>query len=775
MTRNAAITVILLAAFLVPIAAEGRTVTVAVVQDGRSAESEIVNAINGELKRLLEGRTRVVFKTSPLFDAQWTEGQYRRVIQNALQDPGVDVLLGVGALVTQAAAEPGFSLSKPFVSVTALNGQVPRMPYRKNRSTKKNLSFVLMPVTLEEELKAFRDLIDCASVHVALDALAADDLKALEPTLEQFSGELGMQIELLPVTSDITETLSRLPLDVEGVFLVRMPRIRTPEREAFIEGLNGRKIPTFSELGPRDVERGVLGTLTPELDKQRVRRVAVNLYHIIKGDGMANLPVFLKAEPQLLINARTAVAIGYDPNYQARMYARFLHPDAFLAGEQPLDLRKVLEMAAQGNTSLMVSGAQVEISRRDRQVSLSPLLPQVEASVAYNYTYLDSSTQLVPDDTGAAGVSLRQVIFDDEKISSYREAGRTYNAARYRNETDLYDVFAEAARTYLLFVQARILYQVEQSNLELLQGNLEIARMRFEAGISGRDEIYRWEAQVLRQRAIMLDRDAEVQARRIALNQILGIDQETTWRPEEIELDPEKFSLLGERMALMFQSPKTLTRFGEASIRLALENAPEIKYLDQTIQAQDIRVGQRKRSFFLPKFNAGVSYYNNFYQSPALPDLGENEVLAEVVASLPLFEGTRRIFDLKREESVRDELDYRMALALELVEKQTRQALKKMNGSFPGIKLNREAADSARANLEIVREKYAQGTVNITDLLDAQNTSYTTEQDAVAALYAFLLDLVDYQRAISFFENDKTPEQLEQCASRIREFMGVPE
>jgi len=741
-------TIVFLAACLLqaswaPGQAHARRTTIAVVQDGPTQECELCSGIETELKRLLGPKDEVVFKTSPQFDAGWEDGGYRRVIGNALRDPAVDILLGIGPLVTQAAAAPDLPLSKPFVSVTLLNGEIPRMPYsEENRSLKKNLSFVLMPLRVGEKLRAFHELVPFDTVHIGIDAKELQDLPSLEPRIEAYERDLGFAIVPFGVTPDIPATLAGLPAGVQGFFLVRMPRIRPEEREQLIRGLNDRKIPTFSDVGPGDVERGVLATLSPDTDKQRVRRVAVNLFHIINGDGTGNLPVFLEAAPQLLINAQTAVTIGYTPGFQAQMYATFLHPDAFEAGDRALDLAAVLRMAREGNTSLKESEARVETSRRDRQVARSPLLPQLEAGASYNYSNLDSAALLQPEDLGTAGVTLGQMIFDDERISNFRAAGRTYKASQYQNETDRYDVFSRAEQAYLLFVQSRILTQVQKYNLELLVGNLEIARMRFEAGIAGKDEIYRWEAQVDQQRAFLLDRIAEVASRRIALNQILGVDQETPWRPEEIQVDPDSFSFLKGRLSFVFRSPDAFQDFGDASVELALENAPEIQALEQILQAQDIQVGRRKRSFYLPRLNTGLTYNYNFTQDPALPDLGTNDLGVGVTASLPLFEGTRRIYDLKREESVRNELGYRMALARELVEKATRTALKRMKGSFPGIKLNRGAADSARKNLDIVREKYAEGTVNITDLLDAQNTRFTTEQDAVAAVYTFLIDLV---------------------------------
>ena len=54
-------------------------------------------------------------------------------------------------------------------------------------------------------------------------------------------------------------------------------------------------------------------------------------------------------------------------------------------------------------------------------------------------------------------------------------------------------------------------------------------------------------------------------------------------------------------------------------------------------------------------------------------------------------------------------------------------------------------------NLELVRDSYGQGIVSILDLLDAQSASLTAELGAAAAIYDFLIDLMDVQRAAGEF------------------------
>jgi len=49
--------------------------------------------------------------------------------------------------------------------------------------------------------------------------------------------------------------------------------------------------------------------------------------------------------------------------------------------------------------------------------------------------------------------------------------------------------------------------------------------------------------------------------------------------------------------------------------------------------------------------------------------------------------------------------------------------------------------------------------VNVTDMLDAQNQTFGADQLAIAAIYEHLIDLVELQRAIAWFEEDKTPAE----------------
>ena len=287
--------------------------------------------------------------------------------------------------------------------------------------------------------------------------------------------------------------------------------------------------------------------------------------------------------------------------------------------------------------------------------------------------------------------------------------------------------------------------------------------------------MYRWEAEVAKQRTAVLDAEATVEAYRISLNRILGVRQDTRWRPEPVDLAALRLQSLVDMADPNLTAPDAFERFETASVAIAVADAPEILAMDYAIEAQGIGVGLRKRTFFLPRVYADASLHNNFYQDPDSPDVSGQGFEARIVASLPLFEGTRRVHDLSREKSVLIELEREQLLTRDFVEQRTRTALRRLRSAVPSVEYARVAAENSRLNFDVVRDKYANGIVGITDLLDAQNTRLRDDLGAVSARYTLLRELAAYERAISFFAAGAAADEQAALADRLRAEMDRQE
>jgi outer membrane protein TolC len=138
---------------------------------------------------------------------------------------------------------------------------------------------------------------------------------------------------------------------------------------------------------------------------------------------------------------------------------------------------------------------------------------------------------------------------------------------------------------------------------------------------------------------------------------------------------------------------------------------------------------------------------------------------------LPLFTGGSRWADMLQAERQLERLELeRKALSARL-EQRIRSTLQNSRGTHTGIRLSREGAQAAAKNLELVTDAYSRGVVSILDLLDAQNAALTAEQAAANAVFDFLLDLMDVQRAVGQFDFFLSAEDREQWFRRLEKFL----
>jgi len=221
-------------------------------------------------------------------------------------------------------------------------------------------------------------------------------------------------------------------------------------------------------------------------------------------------------------------------------------------------------------------------------------------------------------------------------------------------------------------------------------------------------------------------------------------------------------------MASVFRKPGTWAAVRSGFSGVAQENSPEIHALDELYGAQQIEVGRAKRAWFLPSFSAGATYSDEIVAGDtAIPGFGNDFYTLTIDLSYPVFEGGRKGSESAMSKMVLETIDRELDLAHELVERRTRTALRRVEGSFPRITFSEQSAEAATANLVIVQDKYAEGIVNVTDLLSAQSGKFTADRLLVVSIYDFLLDVIELQRALSWFEAEKSAGDRAALAERV--------
>ncbi len=751
--------------------AQNRKITIAVIKDGSSSEESLIGLIDDELKKLTKGSIQVNFKTDPGFNAGWDINRVGSVLKNAMNDREVDMILAIGSLVTQEAAKKDLPLTKPFVSTFVQRADITGITYEDDQTLKDNFSMIVIPQRTERDIRAFRQLLPFQKLHIGISSAEQALMSDNRTGLRQYEDSLGIQLVLVPISDDITGSLADLDTTSEAFLLTRIPHLTKSQRKNLIQELNDKKIPSFSLLGYEDVELGVLAAIAPNITEQIVRRVALNLHRLIRGESTDDLAVTLTVDSRMLINARTAAAIGYSPNAETKVMANFLYEEALKSDLPTLNLPQTLKLAEDGNISLSISDAEVETSLNDKLITRGSLLPQINAEGSYNRFNPrgEALKEVLPDAMSVVSVSLSQMIYDDRLISNFRSSDRMYEARQQKRETVRLEAMASGGNAYLVLVLANLFTQLEADNVHLTRDNLELARLRVDVGYSGKDEVYRWQAELAQNQSSLIRSEADIETRQIGLNQVLGLDQYRRWEVEEIQVDEDIFYFLEGKLDPVYDNTSSWDKFRKFIVQFSVDNAPEIKALDKTIEAQDIQVGQRTRRWFLPVFSINLGYNYELYRTPEMSNVDKYNYTFDVRASYPLFNGLERLYAVQREKTVLTGFEREHQLVSDLVERRTRTAMRRVESSFPTIKLYNRAAKNAKKNLDLVQDKYAQGIVNVTDLLEAQNQSLRANLNSAAAQYTFLIDLVDFQRAISWFEDEKSEEDKEAFLIKVEE------
>lgn len=749
-----------------------RSITIAVAEDGESPGDTLLPMIEREMERIAaaSGRT-VTFKTAPAFSADWRADRMRPALQAALDDPEVDVVLTTGLLITQAATR--IELNKPVISAFVQRTDLFRSAdLEGDRSTVPNLNFLLIAGSVESDIAALLDLGLTGPVYVAVGEEYVEQFVRLDEEAAALSEATGVQVLPYAVSTDVEASVDRLPEDAQIVLLGSTPRLGIAQRGALIDGLTTRGARTFSLAGHDEVELGAMAARTPDVTTLVSRRAALNLAELARGTPVAELPILVSTDPRLLINGRTAVALGYRPSMRTLGYATFLYEEALDLDREPLTFAETLRLAERGNLNLAIADRDVEIALRQKDLARSPLLPQIAAVSDLTGLNTGGLEGIIPDRIWSAGFRASQMIYDDRRISDFRSQSRLYESSQFRYQGDRLDLFRDAGGSYLLLALSEVLYRIQLSFLHLTEENLELARFREEVGYSGRDEVFRWESEVALQRSEVFRRLAAYQSQRIALNQILAVDQGTRWAIVGAEIDPDVFPFLDGRFPRILDNQQVLDRFRLFSIDFAIQNAPELASVTKQTEAQEIQLGQRKRRWFLPVFFIEAAYDYQIERDPELPAVDRSFPRFAIGAQYPIFVGASRSYEVSQNRAALERLEKEQRLTHDLIERQTRTAIRRMESSFPSIRFERLAADAARRNFELVQDKYAQGIVNVTDLTQAQTQAFTAEQGAAAAEFRFQLDLVDYQRAISWFQDDKTAQQVQDLTRGIQQATG---
>lgn len=316
--------------------------------------------------------------------------------------------------------------------------------------------------------------------------------------------------------------------------------------------------------------------------------------------------------------------------------------------------------------------------------------------------------------------------------SAIAAAGHQREAAALDRTGALNDLLLETRTAYWGLVTARESERVLREAVASYEGHLKDARNRFEVGIAASNEVL--SVQVERDRAELARLQAENAADVVnaSLVRLTGLPPGTRIEPVEPLAVPE--------------TPAAET---EALVAAALEARPEVQALEARAQAARVAV-EIQRSASRPQANLAVGYdYAN--PNPRIfpqTDSFRGSWSAGVTVSLRAFDGGRVAAAAAQATAQAEALerqveDLKSRLRLEV----TSRALDLRTARAAAAVAARNL-EAARENLRVARDRYQEGVVPSSELLDAETALLRAGLDQTSAATQVRIALANLDRAV---------------------------
>jgi len=743
---------------VLPITAAAKPVHVGIVTDGPwERYTEIRETLGKEILDVTSSQFDVQFPEDLFIQGDWTVTGINSAIDALLADAEVDLVITLGIVASNEVCKRR-DLNKPVIAPIIVDARVQQLPEKDGTSGIKNLVYIDSQRDVERTIRTFREITPFDHLTIMGSDHVVEGIPEIAAAIEKMMGDLGLNIDIVSVEKSIDQALGELPPSTQAVLVAELPQVSADDFDTLVRGLMNRRLPSFSTWGRDEVEQGILASVVQEdtLD-HLARMVAVNVLSILEGMDAGTLPVVFKPGEQLTINMATARTIDVYPSLVTLTEADLIHEERVQG--RFLTIEKTIQEANLVNLDLAAADRALAAGEEQVVQARSPLLPQIDLGVqgvVVDQDRAEASLGIVPERSVSGGASLSQSIYVDETWAGYDVQKYLQDSRLQGRESLRLDVTREAANVYLEVLNARTRERIQKDNLRLTRANLERARVRVSVGAAGPEEVFRWEAEIAGRRTVVLGAESRTLDTMNTLNRILNRPLREPFMAQDVSTDDPLFGIIDDRFVKYVNNHRSLSLLRDFLVKEGMLVSPELRGLDAQISAEGRTYTSAKRTQWLPDFLLTADVKEYFNKSGAGSDTitttDDTRWTVGAFATYPLYKGGQVTATKRRSLDQLNQLEIERSAAAERIEKRILFAVNLIRTSYPSIQLNSEASLAANKNLELVTDSYERGIKSIIDLIDAQNSALTADLSEASAVYNFLMDLTDLQRAVGQYD-----------------------
>ena len=755
--------------------AKAKTLTIAVIETDTQDQqiNDQQNLFKNEIMALFEGERDVLFKPYKI-KAGATPTQAKTLLDKAFSDKKSDMVLVLDVAANQSLGRLD-SYSKITFLPFVFNAKLAALPLSGEASGKKNLHYLTFDYDFEEVLNNFKKvasfqhaaLISDSSIRESLQSLAIDQAKAQ-------ARKAGVNLTIIPYKKDVSELLAMLPSNTDAVLYGFLPGATTQDSKALINSVNKRGLVSFSLTGEDYVRLGALATDSPATDGTKLaRRTALHIEEVLLGTPASKLPVFFETSSRLMINMATSREIEVAPSFEVLSTALLIN-ELDNNSKQSYSLTDVARLAVKENLSLAAQRLQAQSAAESVKELRAPLLPQINSSVQYSTRKNDSNQVLsgvLAENSTDGSITLTQSLFSEELWASF--AIQKYTALSEREllrEVEL-DITQAAVNAYLNVLREKTSLEQERYNLNITRENFRLAQNRVEVGTETAADLFRWESELANAQQGVLAAKASFEQQKQELNQLLNRPIKQDFKTTVETLDNPDLLISDKRITALIKNIYDLEALTDFFVDIGLQRSPELNQTQADINASERQLESDRRAYWLPDVEFTSEFTSNIDEDRADGgvEADDEDWSVGVQVSLPLFEGGARYARQAQSELAVRQSRTNFADLENQIEQDIRNNMEAAHASYNSIPLARKAEVAAQKNYELIVDSYTQGAKDITDVLDAQENLIDARESSMNAVYTFLIDLMNVQRAIGAYDFFLTDTQRMELSDELIE------
>ena len=675
---------------------------------------------------------------------------------NTLLSGNTDIIIAFGVINNEIISKlEGYK--KPTILFGAVNKDFGYLDEDKQTSGISNFTYLVIPSSFKKDLSTLKELTNFTNVGIAIEDKLVDVLP-FKTLFDKVSKEMGITYKIIPYNtgSDISNAINS---DIDAFYLASGFYLNDNDVIEIAAKLVEEKIPSFTSTTIDDVTNGLMATnQSSDNFDQFFRRIALSVESYVNGQNLSELSLTLDYDARLTVNHNTAESVGMPIKYSLIASTDFVGDFVNVLSEKQYNLLDVMKAVVDENLSLRVSKKEISLSEQDLKTSKSNYYPSVTANATG--TYIDPALAEIsggtnPEFSTSGNLSLEQTLFSEAANANISIQKELLKAQQEVYNTDELDAIFNGANAYFNTLILKANLQIQRQNLDLTKKNLQISKQNFEAGQSGKTDVLRFTSEQAQNTQAMVESANQLQQAFFSLNQLLN-------NPISLEIDVDDAEL-GEgiltnynykQLAEIIDDPKLRVPFVKYLVKIAKENAPEIKSLDYNLQATKRSVKLNGSGRFLPTLALQGQYNRSFNQwgkgSTPSPALDDNYNVG-VNLSIPIFNRTQTNINKQIATIQQDQLAINIENVEQNIEANINFAVLELSNQIANIEISKVAEATAKESLELTQVSYSSGAVNIVQLLDAQNNYLSAQQSQITAVYNYLLSSIQLERYMSYY------------------------